>query len=79
MLARIGGVCATTMSSLDDQVPPILFGSAAFVAALLTAFFLPETGGRPLPEDVEDIKAREEEDSESAIWPRIKNLIHRKS
>lgn len=77
MLARIGGVCATTMSALakvDDQLPPILFGSAAFISVVLTSF-LPETGGYPLPKDLTDIKAREEEDKRNGIWIQMKSLI----
>ena len=77
MLARIGGVCATTMGALaqvDDKLPPILFGSAAFISVLLTSF-LPETGGHPLPKDLADIKAREEEDKRNGIWHQVRSLI----
>ena len=80
MVARIGGVCATTMGALaefDDKLPPILFGSAAFISVLLTSF-LPETGGYPLPKDLADIKARDEEDRRNGIWYKIWSSISKK-
>lgn len=81
MLARIGGVFATTMGALaqvDEKLPPILFGSAAFMSAFLTSF-LPETGGYPLPKDLADIKAREEEDKRNGIWHQIKSRYIRRA
>ena len=78
MLARIGGIFATTIGTLsedvDEKLPPILFGCAAFIAAFLTSF-LPETGGLPLPKDVDEIKAREAEDRRNGTWTRLKHII----
>ena len=82
MLARIGGIFATTLPTLsekvDEKLPPILFGCAAFLSAFLTTF-LPETGGLPLPNDVDEIKAREEEDRKNGTWTRLKQLTTRSS
>ena len=74
MLARIGGIFATTVSALadfDEKLPPILFGSCAILSALLVTF-LPETGGYPLPKDVDEIRAREEEDRKNGVWLNLK-------
>ena len=79
MLARIGGICATTLPNLyaiDEKIPPILFGCAAFISAFLTTF-LPETGGLPLPENVDEIKAREEDDRRNGTWTKLKQIIAR--
>ena len=76
MLARIGGICATTLPTLyavDERLPPILFGCAAFLSAFLTTF-LPETGGLPLPDDVDEIKEREEQDRRNGTWTKLKQL-----
>ena len=74
MLARIGGMFATTVSTLSDfdaNIPPILFGSCAILSGLLFTF-LPETAGHTLPTDVEEIRAREEEDRKNSIWLQVK-------
>ena len=77
MLARIGGICATTIGTLsediDEKLPPILFGCAAFIAAFLTTF-LPETAGIPLPKDVDEIKEREAQDKKNGTWAQLKRL-----
>lgn len=74
MLDQIGGIFATTVSELadfDPNLPPILFGSCAILSALLVPF-LPETGGYPLPKDVNEIRAREEEDRKNGMWLHLK-------
>ena len=80
MLARIGGIFATTLPTLsekvDERLPPILFGCAAFISAFLTTF-LPETGGQPLPKDVDEIKAREEDDRRNGTWTKLKRATTR--
>ena len=81
MLARIGGICATTLPALyaiDEKIPPTLFGCAAFISAFGTTF-LPETGGLPLPDDVDEIRAREEDDRRNGTWTKLKLLTARKS
>ena len=81
MLARIGGICATTLPALyaiDEKIPPTLFGCAAFISAFGTTF-LPETGGLPLPDDVDEIRAREEDDRKNGTWTKLKQLTAGKS
>jgi hypothetical protein len=76
-MARIGGVCATFMGVLaetNEIIPPILFGSVALISAFLSTM-LPETGGHPLPKDLEDIKAREKEDRENGFINHAKNIM----
>ena len=78
LAARIGGILATTIGTLsedvDERLPPILFGCTAFIAAFLTTF-LPETAGLPLPKDLDEIKAREAEDSRNGTWMRLRHII----
>ena len=77
MLARVGGIFATTigtLSEVDEKLPPILFGCAAFIAAFLTAF-LPETAGLPLPKDVDEIKEREAQDKKNGTWAQLKRIV----
>ena len=68
-MARIGGVLATTIGLVAEKnelIPPILFGSFAFVSAAITTM-LPETGGRPLPKNLEEILERRKEDEENSF------------
>ena len=55
-MARVGGILANlvgTLAEINIHIPTVLFGSSALLSAVLS-FFLPETGGKPLPETVED-------------------------
>ena len=56
MVARVGGILANlvgTLAEINIHIPTVLFGSSAMLSAILS-FWLPETGGKPLPETVED-------------------------
>lgn len=59
LVARIGGVAATTVGNLAEiniNIPTILFGSTALISAALS-FLLPETAGKPLPNTVAECVA----------------------
>ena len=54
--ARIGGIICPIILGLGQvwpSFPLFIFGVSCVVAALL-ALFLPETGGQPLPQTLED-------------------------
>ena len=57
VFARIGGIVAPYVGSLDDvfgpAVPLAIFGISAFAAGLL-ALFLPETMNRKIPDTIEE-------------------------
>ena len=57
VFARVGGIVAPYVGSLDDvfgpAVPLAIFGISAFAAGLL-ALFLPETMNRKIPDTIEE-------------------------
>ena len=56
LVARVGGILANLVGTLADvniHIPTVLFGSSALLSAALS-LMLPETGGKPLPETIED-------------------------
>ena len=56
LVARVGGILANlvgTLAEVNIHIPTILFGSSALLSAVLS-LMLPETGGKPLPETIED-------------------------
>jgi hypothetical protein len=57
MSARIGGILAPLileLSSIMPVLPMLVFGGLSVLAATL-AFLLPETAGKPLPQNLEDV------------------------
>ena len=58
LLARIGGVLATTVADLAEinvNLPIILFGAMALLSSALS-FLLPETAGKPLANTIGECK-----------------------
>jgi len=56
MIARIGGVLATTVGALADispRIPIAMFAAVALTSAFLS-LMLPETQGKPLPDTAEE-------------------------
>jgi hypothetical protein len=78
-MARIAGILAIFIGLIAEKaqiVPPILFGCLAYAAVALTTM-LPETGGLPLPKNLEDIKDRHKLDEENSCFRQTKRLANR--
>ena len=57
-IARIGGVMSILVGEIAETnvvIPYLMFATSALISAIIT-FGLPETGGRKLPDTIEDCK-----------------------
>ena len=54
-LATISAAAAGAMVDVAPWLPGATFGSLALAAAAAAFFFLPETGGKPLPATMRDV------------------------
>lgn len=74
--ARIGGVIAPFIGSLNDilgpQVPLAVFGISAVLAGILT-LFLPETMNRKIPDTLEEGKQIKCDWKDGILKPEVKS------
>lgn len=75
LVARIGGVLATTMGRLAEvhiAIPTVLFTASALLSGLLS-LMLPETAGKPLPDTIEEC---EQNDSKTRARKQPKSVVN---
>ena len=75
-VARIGGVLANLVGQLAEThiaIPSVLFAFSALLSAFLSTF-LPETGGKKLPDTIDECKLQKSEGLHLTCSKRIKNI-----